>query len=280
MDTLPTEWGSLPGLIFALGMRHGVDADHVATIDALTRLAAPWRARWCGVLFAAGHGAAVLMLMATVALASGGWRPPAWLAPLGAWVSIMLLAALGAATLRAAWHARPGEPVQLRGLRQRLFGTLLGSGRPAAAAGIGALFALSFDTVSLAVMMALSGAAAGGAGHAVLLGLAFVAGMLVTDGLNGFWLAHLLRQGTAAARASRFTALAVGGVSLVVALVGALRLASPAADRWADELGLALGLAVLVAILLTCGRVARRASGRPAGANDDRGSASSRTAAA
>ena len=85
MDTLPTEWSALLGLVFALGMRHGVDADHIATIDALTRLSAqPRRARWCGALFAAGHGAAVLLLVLAVAGASRGWEPPGWLAPLGA----------------------------------------------------------------------------------------------------------------------------------------------------------------------------------------------------
>jgi high-affinity nickel-transport protein len=269
METLPTEWGALISLVFALGLRHGVDADHVATIDALTRLSAQARcARWCGALFAAGHGAAVLALVLTLALASRGWQPPVWLAPLGAWVSISLLALLGTANLRAAWRAAPGERVALGGLRGRLFGSLLGSGHPAAAAGVGALFALSLDTVSLAVMFALSGSAAGGPVQALALGAVFAAGMAITDGANGVWLARLLQKtGAAAARASRLTALAVGGASLTVAGLGALRFAWPAADAWADGLGIWLGVGLLAVMLLACGwaltrGVARRRTSR------------------
>ena len=254
METLPTEWGALISLVFALGLRHGVDADHVATIDALTRLSPQARrARWCGALFAAGHGAAVLALVLTVALASRGWQPPAWLAPLGAWISITLLALLGAANLRAAWRAAPGETVALSGLRARLLGRMLGSGHAAAAAGVGALFALSLDTVSLAVMFALSGSAAGGPAQALLLGAVFAAGMAVTDGVNGLWLARLLQKtGAAAAHASRLTAVAVGGASLAVAGFGALRFAWPAVDAWADGLGLWLGIGLLTLTLLAC----------------------------
>jgi nickel/cobalt transporter (NiCoT) family protein len=268
MESLPNEWSALLGLVFALGLRHGVDADHVATIDALTRLSTRQRrARWCGTLFAAGHGAAVVALVVGVAVASRGWQPPQWLAPLGAWVSITLLALLGIATLRATWRTAPDDVVRLGGLRGRLFGRLLGHGHPAAAAGIGALFALSFDTVSLAVMFAISGSAAGGVGHALLLGLAFAGGMMLTDGANGFWLAHLLRQrGAAAARASRITALAVGGASLVVAAFGALRLASPAADQWADQAGLWLGLGLVALTLAVCGWALVRRRAAPASA--------------
>jgi nickel/cobalt transporter (NiCoT) family protein len=279
MESLPTTWSALLGLVFALGLRHGVDADHVATIDALTRLSAqPRRARWCGALFAAGHGLAVLALVMAIALVSHGWQPPRWLAPLGAWVSIALLALLGAANLRAAWRAAPGQRVRVDGPRGRLLGRLLRSSHPATAAGIGALFALSFDTVSLAAMFAISGTAAGGAGHALLLALAFAGGMLLTDGANGLWLAHLLRQGdAAAARASRVTALAVGGASLAVAGFGALRLASPVADLWADAAGLWVGLGLLALMLLVCGKALMR---RREAAGRSRGTASGSAVAA
>lgn len=254
MDTLPTEWSALVGLVFALGLRHGIDADHIATIDGLTRLAERRRARWCGTLFALGHGSVVMALVLSVALGSRGWQPPAWLAPIGAWVSITLLALLGAANLRAAWRAAPDEVVALGGLRGRWVARLVGSGHPAAAAGVGALFALSFDTVSMGVMFALAGLAAGGVAHAALLGGVFAAGMAMTDGANGFWLAHLLQKtGRAAARASRITAIAVGSASLGVALFGALRWLSPVADEWADGAGLWIGIGLMLFTLGVCG---------------------------
>lgn len=46
-------------LAVALGMRHGVDPDHLAAIDGVSRLRpSPWN----GVLFALGHGAVVTLL--------------------------------------------------------------------------------------------------------------------------------------------------------------------------------------------------------------------------
>ena len=37
MHDLPADWGALCALVFLLGMRHGLDADHLAAIDGLTR---------------------------------------------------------------------------------------------------------------------------------------------------------------------------------------------------------------------------------------------------
>jgi high-affinity nickel-transport protein len=50
-------------LAFVLGARHGFDADHLATIDGLTRGSAhthPRLARSAGLLFSLGHGSVVL----------------------------------------------------------------------------------------------------------------------------------------------------------------------------------------------------------------------------
>ena len=46
METLPSDWLSMLILTFVLGMKHGFDADHLATIDGLTTPAPGpvWRA--------------------------------------------------------------------------------------------------------------------------------------------------------------------------------------------------------------------------------------------
>lgn len=252
MPALPTDWTLLLSLVFVLGLRHGIDADHIATIDALTRLQAGRAraaARWCGALFAFGHGAVLLAVVATLALATPGWQTPAWLAPLGSAVSIALLVTLGVANLRAVLGTVPGHAVTLQGWRGRRLAHLLGHGHRAAAVAVGALFALSFDTIGLAVMFALSGTAAGGAGHAALLAAAFAGGMLITDGANGWWLARLLNCADAtAARASRLTAATVAVLSLGVAALGVARWLSPAADAWAEGLGIWLGAALVAGV--------------------------------
>src|ERR1700690_4076550 len=49
MDTLPTHWLALVGVVFLLGLKHGLDPDHLAAIDGLTRFNAarrPGLSRW------------------------------------------------------------------------------------------------------------------------------------------------------------------------------------------------------------------------------------------
>jgi high-affinity nickel-transport protein len=98
VSDLPTDWGALCAIVLLLGMRHGFDADHLATIDGLTRLnqrrQLGW-ARYCGALFSLGHGLVVMLIAAFVGLASTHWSPPAWLDLFGAWVSIAFLIGLG-----------------------------------------------------------------------------------------------------------------------------------------------------------------------------------------
>jgi hypothetical protein len=87
---------------------------------------------------------------------------------------------------------------------------------------VGALFAISFDTISQSALFALTAAQFGGVEHAIFLGLMFVAGMLVTDGINGLWISRLIaRADQLACIASRVMSLAVSGVSLLVAGFGA-----------------------------------------------------------
>ena len=77
---------SLIGLTFLLGLRHGMDPDHLAMVDNLTRYnvqAAPRVARWCGAWFSLGHGVLVMGVAAGLALLSGEHVLPHWLEATG-----------------------------------------------------------------------------------------------------------------------------------------------------------------------------------------------------
>lgn len=252
MSPLPTDWSALCALVFLLGMRHGFDADHLATIDGLTRLNALQRrpfARWCGMLFSLGHGAVVMAIAAGVGLASERWEAPAWLDAFGAWLSIAFLLGLAIVNLRAVRVTAPDQPVVLVGLKGRFLGRLARAGSPSGVAAVGALFALSFDTVSQSALFAVAAGQYGGLMHALSLGGLFMLGMLATDGLNGWWIAHLIRRADQrAATASRVMSLAVSGVSLLVAALGIARQLAPTVDHWTDGKELALG-AIVVAVI-------------------------------
>jgi len=252
MDSLPTDWGALCALVFLLGLRHGFDADHLAAIDGLTRIAARQQrgfARACGALFSLGHGAVVMAIAATIGLLTERWTPPGWLDAFGAWVSIGFLLVLGTVNLRAVLAAAPGQPVALVGLKAGFLARWLPQRSPLGVAAVGALFALSFDTVSQSALFAVTATQFGGLAHALTLGALFTLGMLVADGLNGWWIARLIaRADEIAVLASRIMGLAVAGVSLLVAALGLGKLLSPAVDGWTDGKELAFG-AVVVAVI-------------------------------
>jgi len=264
---MPSDWLSLLILTFVLGMKHGFDADHLATIDGLTRCnarARPRLARRCGALFSLGHGAVVVGIALGVSALAGRWEVPAWFSTLGALISIAFLLALGSLNLAAVLRAGPEEMVQPVGLKGRWLGSLGRAGHPAAVALVGALFALSFDTLSQAAFFALTATQFGGWQHALALSLSFVLGMLVTDGVNGLWIARLIaRADQVALVASRVMGVVVSGVSLLVAVFGLAKLVSPVIEVWSEGRELAFGV-LLVLVVASSFVLALRLARRPA----------------
>ena len=236
---------SIALLVFLLGLRHGLDPDHLVAIDGMTRST---RSRWCGLFFSLGHGAAVTLIGVAVAIAATQWQAPQWLEHTGTLVSIGVLLALGIANLAAVLRAPAGAHVVLIGLRGRwLRERISRASHPAVIACVGAGFAVSFDTVSHALAFSLTGATMAGALFAAVLGIIFTLGMVVTDALNGLWVARMI---TSAAGASRRMSLAVASLCLLIAVVGGLKYAHPQADAIADSLSLPLAIGSVMAITL------------------------------
>ncbi len=252
METLPHDLLALSLLVFVLGLKHGFDADHLATIDGLTRFNArdnPRLARYCGALFSLGHGAVVVSIALVVSAVAQHWQTPAWLNAFGTWVSIVFLVALGLLNIHAVVRTHPDEIVRPVGLKGRFLGKLARAASPGLVALVGALFALSFDTISQTALFALTATQFGGWQHAMVLGLLFMLGMLVTDGVNGFWISRLIcRADQIALVASRVMSLVVAGVSLLVASFGIAKQAWPAVDSWSEGKELLFGSGVVLVI--------------------------------
>ena len=251
-NTLPDNFIGLCLLVLSLGLKHGFDPDHLATIDGLARCNMPARprlARQCGVWFSLGHGLVVIAIAVAFSTLAGYWQPPVWLELCGAWVSIACLTGLGLLNVQALLSVPAGQVVAPAGLKGRFLGRLAAASGPGGIALVGALFALSFDTVSQAGLFAVAAAQFGGWQHALLLGVLFTLGMLVADGVHGFWIARLLRRSSeVAVLASRVMGWAVAGASFLVAGFGLLKLSSPAIGAWSEGKELAFG-AALVAVL-------------------------------
>ena len=70
MDPHSMTFAALCALALILGVKHGFDADHLATIDGLARCNAarsPRTAKFSGALFSSGHGLVVVLVTLLVA---------------------------------------------------------------------------------------------------------------------------------------------------------------------------------------------------------------------
>lgn len=268
MENLPNDWLALAALVFLLGLKHGFDPDHLVTIDGMARFNAvrrPRLSRLSGLLFSLGHGAVVTLVAILVATVVAEWRAPEWLELTGAGISILFLLMLAAANLVAVSRAHPGEVVQTVGLKSRLLGSLVETSHPAVIASVGAAFALSFDTISQAMLFSIAGSSIAGWMFAAILGLVFTAGMVTTDSLNGFYMSKLIyRADRRAAVASRIMGVAVALLSIAIAGLGLAKLHWPVVDEKLENLGFAPGVAVVLAMVVAFIMAMRAAKSAPA----------------
>lgn len=220
---------------FLFGLRHGLDADHLAMIDGMARLQArtnrPWLPRLCGVFFSLGHGFVLLVAASLLRRLSCDVLPP-WIDPLGALISIVFLIAVGVGNLRNALGGNTGRPSGIIAkwvLNLPLLNSFFG------AVAVGGLFALSFDAMAIAAWLGIAGSAHDGMATTALLASAFVAGMIIVDGINGLLMSMLIRQSEQfVKRARRLFSVAVACSALGMAIVILAKLALPTVDNWSE----------------------------------------------
>jgi high-affinity nickel-transport protein len=186
---MTSELVSLSGLLlmFVLGLRHGLDPDHIACIDGLT-----WRALsqshrhagWIGTLFALGHGLLVTMIAVVVSQLALHVDPPALAVQIFEWVPTALLLIVGILNLRLL--LRRSEAYAPVGWKMSLIpGRLRRQSSAWSVILVGVLFATVFDTATQAAAWGYVASSKGGGWAALLAGLSFTAGMMVTDTLDG-----------------------------------------------------------------------------------------------
>ncbi|WP_117238342.1 HoxN/HupN/NixA family nickel/cobalt transporter [Thermus sediminis] len=201
-------------LAVALGMRHGVDPDHLAAVDGLARVRP---SPYVGLLFALGHGAIVTLLAFPAAALLQRVDLEALHLP-----ALLLLLVAGLNLHRLLREGAVGKPPPPR---LPLLNPLL----------LGVLFGLGFETASQLSALALAAELS-----PLRLGLLFTLGMLLVDGVDGLLasrLQNLARDSRRAQRASRALGWAVVFLSLGLALAELVAL-----DLEALALPLGLGL--------------------------------------
>ena len=279
-------------LVYTLGLRHAIDADHIAAIDNVTRklLQDHQRPVAVGFFFAVGHSAVVTIVAAAVAYAATVLVGLHAIQGLAGAIStalaalfLLAIAAINIAIFRSVWrsyrHVRAGGVVNEadldlllggRGPMSRLLRPLFRLiTRSWHMLPLGFVFGLGFDTATEVTMFSLSASqAAHGTNLAALLLLPalFAAGMTLIDTLDGVvmlsayeWAVldpiRRLKYNLVITLASAVLALVTGGIVTVGFFCDHLGLAG---GLWTSVAALkadfnSLGLAVVMVFLMAWG---------------------------
>ena len=223
--------------VFALGLRHGADPDHIAAIDNLTRNSferRPFSSRFVGTLFAGGHTVMVLAIAALVGYLGSKFAPHHDLIEtIGTWISIVVLVLIAVLNLR---QLRAGGSGRIAGVKTRLMPRRLREGTsPWLALPVGFLFGFGFETSSQIATYTLAFGANGGVWGAVLVGAMFCVGMILTDTLDSVLVHRLVSDRSSLLPSTMrvwiwsvtLVALAIAGYELATQILG---LKSPIPD--------------------------------------------------
>lgn len=192
-------------LILSLGLRHGLDPDHIAAIDGITYRSLetrPGLARWVGSLFALGHGLVVTVIALAVSFLGQRVQLPEHLFHYAEWLPVVLLLLIGTLNLSALLKPQHYQAV---GWKCRLLPRRLREAtHPLAILLVGVFFALVFDTATQAATWGYAATAAGGVTHALVIGAIFTFGMFVTDTIDGRLLCKMSALGQARGRVQTY----------------------------------------------------------------------------
>lgn len=198
-------------LAWGLGLRHAVDADHIAAIDNVTRklMQDGQRPIATGFWFAIGHSAIIGIAAVTIALTTSALADSEAFKQVGGVVATIVsatflftIAAMNLIILRAVWktfaHVRAGgayveEDLDMllgnRGLLARMFRPMFRLvNRSWHMAPLGFLFGLGFDTATEVAILGLSASQAADGlsiGTVLVLPALFAAGMALIDTADG-----------------------------------------------------------------------------------------------
>lgn len=168
-------------LMLALGVRHGIDPEHIAIVNSMTMRAAEQgrgRPALCGLYFALGHGLVITAgAMALTGLLQLG-RMPLWLESIAVWVPTAIL--FWVASINLVELLRPGDAYRPRSVKARFLpAALRDSSHPLAVFCIGVLFAPFVDPASQAAVWAYVVGTSGNVLEVAWLGSLLTASMAV-----------------------------------------------------------------------------------------------------
>mmetsp|Transcript_42417 Transcript_42417/g.133842 ORF Transcript_42417/g.133842 Transcript_42417/m.133842 type:complete len:375 (-) Transcript_42417:120-1244(-) len=233
-------------LALSFGLRHAVDADHIAAIDNVTRrlIADRKQPQLTGLWFSLGHSSVVGMICVATACGAGYLKHSGVFEGVGAVVStavsasvLFLIGFVNLLSLLAAHRSSASAGhTHSTSFIERCFPKLLEAiDSPAKMAGLGFLFGLGFETSSEVALLALSAMSpAQGIPPActLVLPLLFAGGMSLIDTLDGLAMSYAYRAAARAGSRATFNTYLTAASSLIAVAIGTIELLGLAQREW------------------------------------------------
>ncbi|MFK7049746.1 MULTISPECIES: NAD+ synthetase [Flavobacterium] len=181
-------------ILFILGLRHGLDPDHITVIDNYTyRLHEKndtW-SKWVGTLFTLGHGVMVTLIALVLSYLKNNFEVPIWVDSLLNWLPMFLLFTMG---IRNIITLLQSETTYSLNIKKYLIPKFLDKSiHPITVFITGVIFGFIFDTSS---QIAAFGLAVSGTHHwlfSVVGGVVFSIGLMFTGTIDSYLLSKLLK---------------------------------------------------------------------------------------
>lgn len=181
-------------ILFVLGLRHGLDPDHITVIDGYTyrlHLTKSVWTRWVGTLFTFGHGIMVTVIALTLCILKNNYEMPVMLDVIVEWLSSSMLLVIGISNLI---YLTQKKQAPSRGIRKWLLPKYFSNNiNPFTVVVTGVIFGFIFDTSSQIAAFGYAISVSNQWIYAILGGLVFSLGLIVTGTCDSLLLSKLLK---------------------------------------------------------------------------------------
>ena len=181
-------------ILFVLGLRHGLDPDHITVIDGYTyrlHLTKSRWTRWVGTLFTFGHGIMVTLIALGLCILKNNYEVPLVLDYLVEWLSSTMLFFIGVSNVRALLQ---NKTEKVSGFRKWMLPTSFNTSiKPFTVIVTGIVFGFIFDTSSQIAAFGYAIAVSNQWIFAILGGAVFSTGLIVTGTCDSLLLSKLLK---------------------------------------------------------------------------------------
>jgi high-affinity nickel-transport protein len=188
-----------PGFImlFVLGLRHGLDPDHITVIDNFTYKLHQYKSnwsRWVGTLFTIGHGAMVILISVVLSLLKNNIEFPGWFNELLEWVPVLILLSMAISNTFVLLNTNSNKPRTVSRFKKWMTPKLDSHHlNPFSIILTGLIFGFIFDTSSQIAAFGIAISSAYQWIYAVIGGLVFSVGLILTGTCDSFLLNKLLK---------------------------------------------------------------------------------------